>query len=69
MSGINRNIKKRRLMDKIEQEIDSHAVLLNQRDYALNSILTEFYINDNSWLVSQKPGKLGIFKKVKPRVK
>lgn len=66
---LNRNIKKRRLMDEIEYRLDSHASWLNKRDYRLNDMLAEFYVNDNPWLVNQRPNKVGVFKKVKPRVK
>lgn len=69
MSRLYRNIKKRRLMDKVEHLVDSHSVMLNQRDYYLNDLFSEFHVNDAPWLVNQKPLKMGVFKKVKPRVK
>ena len=69
MDNANRNIKKRRRLDKVEQHLDSHAYYLNQSDYKLLDMITEFYINDAPWLVTQRPQKVGIFKRIKPRVK
>lgn len=69
MGNINRNIKKRRIMDKVEQHLDSEAHWLNKRDYKLLDLMTEFYVNDAPWLVDQRPHKTGVFKRIKPRVK
>jgi hypothetical protein len=69
MSSSNRNIKKRRLMDKIDQKFNKYEHIVNQHGYLLNDMLSEFYINDNPWLVNLRPSKVGLFRSVKPRVK
>jgi hypothetical protein len=69
MSSSNRNIKKRRLMDKIDQKFNKYEYCVNQHGYLLNDMLSEFYINDNPWLVKLRPHKVGLFMGVKPRVK
>ena len=56
-------------MDKIEQEFDRYSHMVNQRDYSLVDMMSEFYVNNAQWLVSQRPRKVGVFKRNKPRVK
>jgi len=63
-----RNSSKRRLMDKIDHELDRRSTLLQKTDYLLSGIAYEWIINDLSWVPSKKQYKIGLFRRIHPRV-
>ena len=56
-------------MDAVESLIDKNSHLVNSRDYHIMQFLADILINGNPWSPMKNPHKLGVFKKVKPRVK
>lgn len=63
-----RNFAKRRLMDKIDQNIDSHSHCVSKHDYLVNGITCGWVINEIAWVPSKKQYKIGLFKRIHPRV-
>lgn len=63
-----RNLSKRRLMDKIDHGLDKHSTLLQKTDYLLSGIAYEWIINDCVWIPSKKQYKIGVFRRIHPRV-
>jgi len=55
-------------MDKIDHELDRRSTLLQKTDYLLSGIAYEWIINDLSWVPSKKQYKIGLFRRIHPRV-
>ena len=67
MKRRNRNLAKRRLMDKIDQNIDGCSPLLSKHHYLVNEMTSEWIINEMPWVPSKKQYKIGLFKRIHPR--
>jgi hypothetical protein len=68
MKRRNRNMAKRRLMDKIDENIDSSSYLLSKHNYLVNGMTSEWIVNELPWVPSKKQYKIGLFKRIHPRV-
>ena len=60
---------KRLLMQKINNKIDSKADLMVQLEYLIKGWDPDWYVNQIGWVTSKKQSKLGVFKRIHPRVK